>query len=317
MSQAACAKKAVELDKRFAMPERIVFVIGAQKSGTTWLDYYFQHHPEVCSPGWKELNYWNMAQSGSTGKNGRIPIRAKRGWGKLSKISTAKKLLAFLGVPKLREKVKSAKLASRLVGNTAAPHTQYADALFENWSPTSKVLVENCPQYALLSTETFAQMAALHIDVRFVFLLRDPMDRYLSGVRHDLNKQHGKSGVSQPEVEAELLKSLNNKGNVHAKRSNYQDTLACLENAVSPDEVAVFFFESLFDQAEINRLCDFVGVSSVLAETDRKVHSGAGKGVTLSADLVQKLQGECAPIYSAMQQRFGADVPASWGQVVQ
>lgn len=51
------------VDPRFTAAPCIFFVIGAQKSGTTWLHEYFVRHRDVAVPAWKETNYWNRVEA--------------------------------------------------------------------------------------------------------------------------------------------------------------------------------------------------------------------------------------------------------------
>ena len=41
-------------------PDKVGFVVaGAQKGGTTALDYYLREHPELCLPQRKELHFFD------------------------------------------------------------------------------------------------------------------------------------------------------------------------------------------------------------------------------------------------------------------
>ncbi len=57
MNQTAPAP--TQVAPRFPRPRTLVFGIGAQKSGKTWLSAYLRDHPDVHLPPRKELHFWN------------------------------------------------------------------------------------------------------------------------------------------------------------------------------------------------------------------------------------------------------------------
>jgi hypothetical protein len=72
------------------------------------------------------------------------------------------------------------------------------------------------------------------------------------------------------------------------------------------------FYETLFDQRQIDRLTDFLGVARHPAPTERRVLKGRKTGTRPAADRVAALRDALAPAYDFVAARFGSDVPGSW-----
>src|SRR5438045_7931309 len=59
-SDSCTADSASSTDLSMTMPEKVGFlVVGAQKSGTSALDEYLRHHPELCLPSQKEVHFFD------------------------------------------------------------------------------------------------------------------------------------------------------------------------------------------------------------------------------------------------------------------
>jgi hypothetical protein len=166
-------------DPRFAKPRTLFFGIGAQKSGTSWIDRYLRVHPEVCLPVRKEQHYWDSHRvQGSRGR----PVKVDRELKRIASMGLAERLLRS---PGQRARDHSYALADAMLRDMSGGHRAYADAMFQAYRG-QPVAGEITPEYALLSARDFAEMAALAPDVRFFFLMRDPYERLISGVRSDI-----------------------------------------------------------------------------------------------------------------------------------
>ncbi len=303
------AKQRPHVDPRFASAPTLFFVIGAQKSGTSWLYAYMRQHARICVPYWKELNYWARIEGIfsddvmlRTARRMRakdsIPFRIKRRFGFVDKRTQADDLGYRHAVATARK--------------PRAPHKAYADAIFAAYTPECGAFGEVCPQYALLSAETFREMSRLGPNVRFVFVMRDPVARFISSVRHDIRHSSGEEGITQENLSAGALEALKDHQGWSQRMTRYQDTIAQLETYVSKDQISYCFYEDLFDQDQIDRLCAFLGVASWPADVDRKIHLGARPEVTLPQAQQTTIAQHFRDVYAVMAQKFGNDLPAAW-----
>jgi hypothetical protein len=181
-------------------------------------------------------------------------------------------------------------------------HRAYADVLFQAWRG-QPVVGEITPAYALLAAETFAEMAALGRDVRFVFIMRDPVARLVSAARMNARHRAGTGPDAGPEdalPEGRLM------------RSRYDLTIRELEAAVAPDRIAYFFYETLFRQPEVDRLCDFLGVTRRAARFERRVHADPGTAPAPDREFEAQALRALAPTYDFVRERFGDLVPGKW-----
>jgi hypothetical protein len=282
------------LDPRFARPRTLFFGIGAQKAATTWLDHYLRGHPEICLPLHKELHYWTTLRLPSASN---WSVRVER---EVRRIEERGRLRRLLRSPRRRAVDRAWVLSHAMLRAPTPGHCAYADVLFQAWRG-QPVVGEITPAYALLSAATFAEMAGLGRDVRFVFVMRDPVARLISAVRMSARRRHAWLGDA---LRAKML-----------KRSRYDLTIRQLEAAVPREQIAYFFYESLFRQAEMDRLCDFLGVAHRPAMFDRKVHADPGTAVRLDREVEARAMEALVPAYDFVRKRFGELVPATWRKV--
>ncbi len=292
------------LDPRFAQIERFFYVIGAQKAGTSWVQTYLRRHPQVCVPVFKELNYWLSVENPEFCD--RDVIR------RIADVRSKPLLKRLFPAKPARVYRKGLRLASRARFRPGIGHRPYADALFSDLR-TQTVAGEVASNYALLSADTFAQMASVVPDTRFILILRDPVARLRSGIRHQLRYVSGDDGVTEATVNEKWAEVLTQGDTTAFRHSCYGDTLARLETVVPASKIAIFFYETLFSDTEIARLCAVLGVGFRTGDFAKKVHLGAGHGLMPRQDLIDATRARFAATYDDIRARFGASVPASWG----
>jgi sulfotransferase family protein len=290
-----------QLDPRFARPRTLFFGIGAQKAATSWLDHYLRGHPEICLPLHKEQHYWTTLRlPGASNWRARVA-------GELRKIEDRGPLRLLLRSPDRRERDRAWVLSDAMLRGPTPGHRAYANVLFQAWRG-QPVVGEITPAYALLPSSVFTEMAGLGRDVRFVFIMRDPVTRLVSALRMNARRR-GDSAGTLPE---QLAEALRDPSDMLVRRSCYDLTIRQLEAAVSPERIAYFFYETLFRQAEMDRLCDFLGVARRPAEFKRKVHADPVAADPLQREVEAQAMEVLAPTYEFVRQWFGERVPAKW-----
>lgn len=299
-------------DPRFARPDRLFFGIGSEKCGTTWFHDYLSGHPEVYVPRYaKELHYWSSAV-----RDREIP------W-LLERQMPRRPFRSFLGAlvrPGKNfwrfRKNRFLRTWHRAFTAKSPSHSVYCDLLFTGYR-NETVAGEITPGYARCDEETLAEMASLAPDVRFIFIMRDPVARLWSGCRHKLRIELGRDGATTEAVAARMLASLAEPSEIDwfgaaaFELSSYDRTIKRLESVVSLDKIAYFFYETVFQQSEIDRLCDFLGVERVPAAVDKKVHVGADASGSMPSDVARQTREALGPTYEFCKAKFGT-LPPEW-----
>ncbi len=294
------------LDPRFAEPRTLFFGIGAQKSATSWLHKYLRTHPEICLPVRKEQHFWTT----------RLQPQP------CARLAWAQAYLAKIGERGLIQRLTRSRRGRRadeawrltevmLRHDDDGSHKAYADVLFQAWTG-QPVLGEITPEYALLDAPQFAEMAALGRDVRFVLIMRDPLDRLRSGCKQFIRKRRSAAEVTPANVAAQLRTALSDLDDPAMLRSRYDMTIERLDRAVPRDKVLYLFFETMFRQSEMDRVTDFLGVARMAAPVDQKVHESAGGKIELADDLKALAAEALRPTYDFVRARFGGLVPEAW-----
>lgn len=304
-------KLAAGPDIRFSSAQTLFFGIGAQKAGTTWVHDYLMSHPQARVPFVKEVHYWTRHTKAEVGFT-----RQRTGGQRLAG---------------------SLKLAARRVVNGGAwteahereaharchdaqhpQHKDYADVLFGPGT-AAKAVGEITPAYALLDADDFARMRDLAENVRFFFIMRDPVQRLVSGLRMEVvRKQLDPTGDAPQEL---IRQALDGDPRLWLRRSRYDLTLETLDRVIPQDRVACFFYETLFTEAEIERLTAFLGVDMRRPNFDKRaqpvsVRTKVGQTktpeVNVDPELLAALRKALEPTYDYVANRFGERAPASW-----
>jgi len=290
---------------------RVLYCIGAQRAGTSWLDAMFRGHPELHAPVLKEVHYWDTVRPPHAAwyrRKAAPDLAWFRGASTLARVRRyhLRALVSGRAVERLLE----ARVA--LYGALSPDHAAYA-ALLLDGSREGQVLVDNTPGYALLGPDTFAEMAAF-ADARFVFVMRDPVARLWSGIKHRMRLRidDGKAGPGA--VAARFAAAVDAPDDPDMARSDYARTIAALEAAVSESRRLYLFHETLFSQASYDRVTDFLGIARGRARPGREVNRSRTVDARPDAAALRRARERLAPVYGFVRERFGTEVPATWMQ---
>ncbi len=233
--------------------------IGAQRAGTTWLHLALAALPGVWLPPVKELHYFDHAQA----PEHWMGFRARQ----------AVDLLL-----RARDPARQAWALDYAFGGP--PTEGWYSRCFDD-APPDALLGEVTPAYATLDAAGIGQVLALLPDVKVLLLLRDPVQRSLSGALHAL-RQAGQAVTAES-----LAAAVDEPGN--RARSDYRAVIERWSAALPPDRLGIFFHDDLLaDPAEtLARIAGFLGLPApVEAATPRgRVNGNAGdlSGLDLAA----------------------------------
>lgn len=172
--------------------------------------------------------------------------------------------------------------------------------------PDARLFGEITPAYTSLSAKTFGALRAALIAegyaVRIVLLMRDPVQRCLSAMRMGL-RDSNPSAERLERVERNFVTLAT--ADWQQERTRYDLTIQTLETCFAPTELFYGFYETLFEQAEIDRLCDFLGIPSVPAMFDERANASP-KFFTPGPDAMADVARQYQVVYDFCEARFGA-----------
>lgn len=281
----------------------IIFGIGAQKAGTTWLYEFLSKHRECHLPV-KEIHYYDAV----TLKDEADAVFNKRLTG-LSKLID--RTIGLTGAERGRKLAQMERSFERLsmMQNTTTDDTKYLNFLLKG-SEGFNVIGDITPAYCLLSRNEFARMAALSPKARFIFIMRDPIDRLWSGIRMRANKANDDQETFEKQCVGLLQYSWRDDNDKGPERSDYIWTLNELEASVPKDQVLTMFFEDMFTKESVDKLCKFIGIKTIPANTTDEVYMG--RKMAFPKEHLEKTYKALADQYEGIAERFGDAMPARW-----
>lgn len=280
----------------------LMYGVGAVKAGTSWLYSYLEGHPECAMPPFKELKYFYILESGyfdgqiKLTRNLVQELKQSLDEGRAKDVQAVK-----LRLNKTRHWLKVLQLRAE------APEA-YAEYMMSE-ARGAKLTADITPEYSMMPVSRLKQMAGVVAQTRFVYILRDPVDRLWSNIRMNARRKSDNPELMRGHALVEVDEVLNGKPNAAYDRSDYGQGLESLEQAVPADKRKVLFYEALFSDDSIRELCGFLGLSNHPAPLKKRIH----QGLPVKLDIARRngLQKLLAPQYHAVEKRFKS-LPAAW-----
>jgi hypothetical protein len=224
--------------------------IGAQKSGTSWLQANMQTHPQIWLPPIKEVHYLDQRTSGIFKSLFSDSKRARKG-------------RAYL-----MEQLRALPRSGNMDELRWALHYCFAprsDAWYSALFPDipGKIAGEICPGYARLRNEGVARVHGLMPEAKIIYFVRNPVDRAWSYANQYFTSPRRKGSYGGPDkVPADELQAF-----LRRDSSGHSDFLGALDSwqrYYREDQMLVCFFDELASdpRALFRRILDFVGADS-------------------------------------------------------
>lgn len=278
----------------------VLFCVGATKAGTGWLYEHLAAHPECHFRSIKELHYFSALENGTlareiTKHQDRQAVLAKR-----VKAAGRRKILGE--ALRLQDRTEWLKVLAR--GEDTAAYLEYLNG----GRTTESVVGDITPAYALLPAKRLKQMADLSSRVRFLYILRDPVERIWSHIRMIAARREPSGEVTPDRANRILRRTLRGQESQIARRSDYADNLARLQNAVG-GAMKVVFYEDLFDGTGLDQIAEHLGIGAFPGPIDAVVHGG--QALDLLPEQRLALRDWLAPQYEYVKRSLGP-VPEAW-----
>ncbi|MCY1125939.1 sulfotransferase [Frigidibacter sp. RF13] len=279
----------------------ILFGLGATKAGTSWLHAYLEGHPEVAMPAVKELHYFDAKFFRDEARQiARLERERERLLARAERADVAGRIATERQIDQVE------RLARMISARTNDPG--YADFLVE-CAGSAHVVGDITPAYGLLPPRLLRRMQRLRDQVRFVYLLRDPLDRLWSHVRM-MGQRLTKTGADTSMKTFAVFDLWAEGGEAPvAVRSDYVGAIDRMRRALAPENLKVIFYERLFTAEAIADLCAFLGITNHPADFARRVNAGA----PLALDPVRQARARALlmPQYDYVARQIG-DLPPRW-----
>lgn len=287
------------------VPPVLMFGIGAPKCGTTWMHRYLAAHPDCHFRALKELHYFDTLND--RGFDWQLDLLEDRIG------SLAIHLDNVQGEERersLRELV-DARDYLELMSKRTDDRLGYSRYLIHG-KGTRKLVGDITPAYARLPAKVFREMAGMTAKTRFVYLVREPVERLWSHIRMAVELEQIAPGDfdrrAQDLLESELA------GNLDPRRplleySDYAGTFARMSESIPREKFLVMCYEHLLTPKGVRKLCSFLGIRHVEANLTRAVNEG--KRSQLPEELRAEMRRQLRPQYEFAAKYFPS-LPEAW-----
>ena len=226
--------------------------IGAQRSGTSWLNKNLRQHPAVWMPPIKEIHYFDEREKYAAISPVKSFIYTYRLY---------KRRLRWVS-KSVKRKVKSQSLNWQalnwyrryLLGSRC---DQWYSSLFD--LGMGKTIGEITPEYGPLNPESVAHIYEIMPDAKIIFIMRNPIQRAWSHLLMEL--RNDKIPLESLSKEA-FIEHFNSKKSI--KKSSYSHIVETWKSYYPEEQLFIAFFEEIKDCPEdlLLRIFDFIGVES-------------------------------------------------------
>lgn len=285
----------------------LLYCVGATKAGTTWLYRYLHDHPQCALPAVKEAHYWDTFDAER--RDAQLAAYRTR----LREMRAAKTKAAAEGrgwqVDNLDRRINEMKSLLAVLEGDRGDDDAYLAWLVKG-RDTAQVVADITPNYATLSDDALARMRDLSPDTRFLYLIRDPLDRLWSHIRMQARRQRQAHEIYEKKANNILYRMLNRGQETHIlERGDYPGIIRKLRRVIPDGRLLIQFAEDLFSAEGLARVCAFLGIAPVRSEISRPAHSGPE--VVMLDKLRPRAQGLLNEHYDWVARNVGP-LPQRW-----
>lgn len=244
----------------------VLFCAGATKAGTSWLHRYLSDHPDCHMGPIKELHYFDALDFGQIERQIAEVTRTRQAV--LDKIDGAN----GAKVGKYLRQIAGYEHYLELLGTGTEDIPGYLAYLNEG-REGQHLVADITPAYALLSQDRLKAMGRLTPNVRFLYLMRDPVARLWSHIRMMAVRRDPDRILRRAQADRIFEKVMAGQEEQIASRSDYKGAVEKLRRAVDPSRVMVAVAEDMFEGQALAPICAFLGIAHRPAKP-RVVHRG-------------------------------------------
>jgi hypothetical protein len=284
--------------------------IGAPRCGTTWLHEVLSDHHNIWLPPLKELHYFDVLDPSVN----RSSFRFKQHFKSRLKHDLAQTFFNF--IPFFFQGYKS-----RIKGDvkwdinyfSGIANDKWYKNLFKKAHDAYKITGEITPSYSLLSDRYINKILSINPDMKFIYLLRDPIDRSWSHAVKVLCRDKGRRIDSIPEEK--FINFYYSKEN--AECCNYAKNIRRYLKQINNKNLYIDFFDNINTNPSImiNKIYSFVGVEQTADKQKRLLNTPvnvASRGYNISENHKQILANMHYDSLRDLYDIVGGEVVSSW-----
>lgn len=270
--------------------------VGAAKCGTSWLYRYLKSLPEVTVSPLKEVHFFDQKfTTHDTEPSNPMAIRRVDDYFEFD-VDLAMTLRKH---PHFQASIDRLKM---IYDDNA-----YFDHFARICTNRTRVLGDITPAYAVLGQSGFRYMrdffASQDASLKIVFIMRDPVDRLWSQLRHMQQKNPSlDTARNWPDMIREPTV---------IERADYKQTIEAMDQVFPAQDVLYLFYEGLFSELSLRKLCRFAGAEFKQADSDKRQNETSIK-IDMPGAARDQFHRILEPQYKFCRHRFGNAVPISW-----
>ncbi len=261
--------------------------IGAQKAGTTWLQRALRQHPDIWLPPFKEIQYFNhVHRRAKTNPESAPASHDARRLGNMLKA-----MQGTLAGP-LSPEQKLARVYCLSIIARAERNDEWYGRIFQQ-APDAAVCGEISPDYAVLPDAGVEHIVRLQPNTKFIFIMRDPIDRGWSHLRMGETQ-----GVAQSVPHLQRIS-----GAAFMAYSDYMTTIERYRRHTASQNFLMLFFDDIVNRPRelLRETCLFVGIDDArgrFTAADRAINVGQQK--SMDDEIYARFRAVFAPIYERL-----------------
>jgi hypothetical protein len=278
-------------------------VIGAARSGTTWLYHRLKMHKNIFVPPVKEIHFFDIQYV--------LPVYH---WVRLRRyiLHIRKFSEYFLNKDKVSDEPKLWLLGWGLRYFLYPKTLDWYRRLF--FDQRNRISGELTPAYALLAERELKMLKGLNSDLKVIFQMRDPIERAWSQtVMHlKLHQREGAYDLYKDEIRRVIFKKE------VLDRSDYMKTINQWGSVFNEENILYQFYDEIRDNPTdlLTRLFDFLQVdhseSALNESVSAKIGSRDTGGRSIPEDIERELAIHFLPMVKDLELRFKEAYPGIW-----
>lgn len=222
-------------------------MIGAQKSGTSWLWYNLRKHKDIWLTPQKEIHYFSRSP--------RYPspntLSNKYFFNRILQKGYLVSLIRHLGNAVKRNDWQEFGWYIRYFFGTY--NDRWYSALFKQ--AKGKIKGEITPVYSILDYEDVKHISELFPDIKIIFILRNPVERAWSQIRFGLMKRFNE------QINTGIIKDfIDSPGQM--LRGDYNRTLSIWKKCFPSEQIYIGFYDQLYEEPTefLNDILNFLNI---------------------------------------------------------
>lgn len=286
-----------QLQKYDALNRKTLLIcVGAMKCATSWLHSYLGTLPAVAVSPVKELHFFSAKFSANALSDMDALAMHRLGQHIQQEGDPVRNLV-------LRPDFQASVDRVQMIYDDDAYFGHFARLCTEG----TRTLCDITPAYQTIGPDGFAYMrdfcATQDMRLKILFVMRDPVDRLWSQLRH----------ITQANPEADMTGDWSRALELPRimLRADYHFTVLDIDDTFPARDVLYLFYEDLFEERSLRKLCDFVGADYRPGDAD-VVHNRTELRSDLHDDARAAFRSALDGQYIFCRERFGEQVPAGW-----